>query len=184
VSGILQRAHETAAQITAQSRSEADDRLVAARQEAADIVQDAADRVKELDLETDRIWEERLRIVEDARELARQLLTLADSAAQRFPAEETESTEAVAQPEIAEIFNVAEPVAPPELDGAHEQTEAAVEPLEERAEPAEDAEELDERELDERELDEPELDEPELDDREATAIMPPVKPREEDDQPR
>jgi hypothetical protein len=174
VSGILQRAHETAAQITAQSRSEADDRLVAARQEAADIVQDAADRVKELDLETDRIWEERLRIVEDARELARQLLTLADSAAQRFPAEETESTEAVAQPEIAEIFNVAEPVAPPELDGAHEQTEAAVEPLEERAEPAEDAEELDERELDE----------PELDDREATAIMPPVKPREEDDQPR
>src|ERR1700758_953806 len=38
VSGILQRAHEAAAQITAQSRSEAEDRLEAARQEAAQIV--------------------------------------------------------------------------------------------------------------------------------------------------
>src|SRR4051794_39020356 len=36
VSGILKRAHETAAQITAQSRSEAEDRLEAARQEAAE----------------------------------------------------------------------------------------------------------------------------------------------------
>ena len=38
VSGILQRAHETAAQITSQSRSEAEDRLETARQEAAQIV--------------------------------------------------------------------------------------------------------------------------------------------------
>ena len=38
VSGILQRAHETAALITSQSRSEAEDRLEAARQEAAQIV--------------------------------------------------------------------------------------------------------------------------------------------------
>src|SRR5438270_4957074 len=66
VSGILQRAHEAAAQITAQSRSEAEDRLESARQEAVQITSDAEDRVKELDLETDRIWEERLRIVEDA----------------------------------------------------------------------------------------------------------------------
>src|ERR1700735_4025883 len=34
VSGILQRAHDTAAQITTQSRSEAEDRLEAARVEA------------------------------------------------------------------------------------------------------------------------------------------------------
>src|SRR6059036_2753028 len=34
ISGILQRAHETAAQITAQSRSDAEDRLDGARQEA------------------------------------------------------------------------------------------------------------------------------------------------------
>src|SRR5690242_13402340 len=85
VSGILQRAHETASRITAQSRSEAEDRLVAAREEAGQIVLRAEERVRELDAETDRIWGERHRIVEDTRELARELLTLTDSAADRFP---------------------------------------------------------------------------------------------------
>jgi DivIVA domain-containing protein len=85
VSGILQRAHETAEKITAHSRGEAEDRLEAARQEAARIVERAEDRVRELDAETDRIWAERHRIVEDTRELAGQLLTLTDSAAERFP---------------------------------------------------------------------------------------------------
>src|ERR1700747_2832448 len=64
VSGILQRAHDTATQITTQSRSEAEDRLEAARREAAQIVSGAQQRVRELDAETDRIWAERHRIVE------------------------------------------------------------------------------------------------------------------------
>ena len=70
ISGILQRAHDTAEQITAQSRSEAEDRLEAARQEAARITPRAEERVKDLDAETDRIWAERQQIVEDTRELA------------------------------------------------------------------------------------------------------------------
>jgi cell division septum initiation protein DivIVA len=88
VSGILQRAHETASEITAQSRSEAEDRLESARQEAERIVAAARTEVQELDAETDRVWAERQRIVEDARDLARQLLGLADSAAERFPADD------------------------------------------------------------------------------------------------
>ena len=87
VSGILQRAHETGSRITAQSRSEAEDRLETARQEAAQIITSAEQRVRELDAETDRIWAERQRIVEDTRELAGELLTLTDSAAHRFPAD-------------------------------------------------------------------------------------------------
>ena len=87
VSGILQRAHEAGAQITFQSRSEAEDRLEAARKEAAQIVTAAEERVRELDAETDRIWAERHRIVEDTRELAGELLALTDSAANSFPAE-------------------------------------------------------------------------------------------------
>jgi DivIVA domain-containing protein len=87
VSGILQRAHDTAERITAQSRSEAEDRLETARQEATQIIARAEDRVRELDAETDRIWAERQRIVEDTRELAGELLTLTDSAADRFPAD-------------------------------------------------------------------------------------------------
>ena len=86
ISGILQRAHDTAEQITAQSRSEAEDRLEEARLEAARITASAEQRLKELDAETDRIWAERQQIVEDTRELARQLTGLTDSAADRFPA--------------------------------------------------------------------------------------------------
>jgi hypothetical protein len=87
VSGILQRAHDTAIQITAQSRSEAEDRLETARREADQIISGAEERVRELDAETDRIWAERHRIVEDTRELARELLSITDTAAERFPAE-------------------------------------------------------------------------------------------------
>ena len=104
VSGILQRAHETAEQITSQSRVEAEDRLNTARREAEAVVVgarteadallvDAQRRLKELDAETDRIWEERHRIVEDARNLAAQLLSTAESAMERFPAAEDLSAE-------------------------------------------------------------------------------------------
>ena len=86
ISGILQRAHDTAEQITMQSRSEAEDRLEEARREAARITAAAEQRLKDLDAETDRIWAERQQIVEDTRELARQLTGLTDSAADRFPA--------------------------------------------------------------------------------------------------
>ena len=85
ISGILQRAHETAEQITAQSRSEAEDRLEQARLEAVQIAGAAEQRVRDLDADTDRIWLERQRIVADAEDLAAQLLTVARTAAERFP---------------------------------------------------------------------------------------------------
>jgi cell division septum initiation protein DivIVA len=87
ISGILQRAHETAEQITAQSRSEAEDRLEQARVEAAQIAEAAEQRVRDLDADTDRIWLERQRIVADAEDLAAQLQGLATTAAERFPAD-------------------------------------------------------------------------------------------------
>ena len=87
ISGILQRAHETAEQITAQSRSEAEDRLEQARLEAVQIAGAAEQRVRDLDADTDRIWLERQRIVADAEDLAAQLTALARTAAERFPAD-------------------------------------------------------------------------------------------------
>ena len=92
ITGILQRAHETAEQITAQSRSEAEDRLEQARREAAQVAGAAEERVRELDADTDRIWLERQRIVADAEELAGQLLALAKTAADRFPADSSAET--------------------------------------------------------------------------------------------
>jgi hypothetical protein len=95
VSSILQRAHETSGQIIAQSRREAEDRLQLAREEATEITAAAEQRVRDLDADTDRIWAERLRIVEDSRHLARELLALADAAAEQFPPADTGSIPAV-----------------------------------------------------------------------------------------
>jgi len=117
ISGILQRAHETAEQITTQSRREAEGRLVVARRESAQIVTSGEQRVKDLDAETDRIWAERLRIVEDARELAAQLLALADEAAARFPPAEDTTGEAGPERPSTALFD-AEVVEEDELDNS------------------------------------------------------------------
>ncbi|MFZ0090337.1 MAG: DivIVA domain-containing protein, partial [Solirubrobacteraceae bacterium] len=110
ISGILQRAHETAEQITAQSRVEAEDRLEQARVEAHHVAGAAEQRVRDLDVDTDRIWLERQRIVADAEDLAAQLLALARTAAERFP--EDPEADAEARPAGAE------PAAPAPLDDA------------------------------------------------------------------
>jgi uncharacterized protein with HEPN domain len=126
ISGILQRAHDTAEEITAQSRREGADRLEHARIEADEIVATAHQRVKDLDADTDRIWVERHRIVDDARELAQQLMLLADSAAERFPAveevpEAPEAGEATPEPQHApEPRAASEPEATPEPPDAPE----------------------------------------------------------------
>ena len=86
ISGILKRAHDTADEITARSRSEAEERLELARRESIEITSQAEQRVKELDAETERIWAERHSIVVDAHELARRLTEIAESALERFPA--------------------------------------------------------------------------------------------------
>jgi hypothetical protein len=86
ISGILQRAHDTADEVTARSRAEAEERLETARREALELTAAAERQVKDLDAETERIWAERHSIVTDAQELARRLTELAESALERFPA--------------------------------------------------------------------------------------------------
>jgi len=85
VSAVLRQAHETAAEIVATAKREAQEHREQAAREAAHVTAVAEQRVHELDLDTDRIWGERERIVADARDLARQLNQLADLAAERFP---------------------------------------------------------------------------------------------------
>ncbi len=88
ITGVLQRAHETAEKITAQSRMEAEDRLERARREGLTMIEAAERRVRELDADADRVWAERARIVADAEALSGQLLAVARDAAARFPDEE------------------------------------------------------------------------------------------------
>jgi cell division septum initiation protein DivIVA len=85
VTGILQSAHATADAITGQSQREAEDRVREATDVATDVTRRAEQRVRELDLDTEAILGERERIVDDARELARRLLELAQGALDRFP---------------------------------------------------------------------------------------------------
>lgn len=164
VSGILQRAHEAAAQITAQSRTDAEDRLVRARHEEAQITAGAKDRLKELDTETDRIWAERQRIVEDAQQLARQLLALAESAAERFPPAEEGGPEEAGKEPAGEL-----PVADPYLPAANN-GEAGYEDEPRAGEPSPD-----------EPLQFEPGDETQPFDGDATAIMPPIEPDERHD---
>jgi DivIVA domain-containing protein len=87
VADVLKQAHSTAEDIIASGRREAQELRDQAEREAAHVTAVAEQRVHELDLDTDRIWGERERIVADARDLARQLTQLADMAAERFPSD-------------------------------------------------------------------------------------------------
>lgn len=123
ISGILQRAHDTAEQITAQSRADAEDRLVAAREEALQITATAEQRVRDLDADTDRIWAERHRIVDDTKDLASQLLALAETAAERFPAaEEADAAAPVYDAESGPLDPVAQ--SPASVEPEHDENEA------------------------------------------------------------
>jgi cell division septum initiation protein DivIVA len=84
---ILQVAHEQAAVVTGRARAAAE-RVVAEAQSQANAITDAAQRqLNTLDSETDSVWRERARLIADVHKLADGLLSLAEHAADRFPAE-------------------------------------------------------------------------------------------------
>jgi DivIVA domain-containing protein len=90
--GILERAHETADEITARSRAQADDRLQWAEREARAAIAGATERVHELESDAERVWQERQALVDDVRRVAEELNHVADDAGVRFPAEPAEET--------------------------------------------------------------------------------------------
>jgi DivIVA domain-containing protein len=90
--GILERAHETADEITARSRAQADDRLQWAEREARDAIATGTERVHELEADADRVWQERQALIDDVNRIATELKAMADDAGVRFPAEPPEET--------------------------------------------------------------------------------------------
>jgi DivIVA domain-containing protein len=90
--GILERAHETADEITARSRVQADDRLQWAEREARDAIAAATERVHDLESDADRVWQERQVLVDDVNRIATELKAVADDAGVRFPVEPQEET--------------------------------------------------------------------------------------------
>jgi DivIVA domain-containing protein len=82
--GILQRAHETADDITARSRAQADARLQRAEREAEILRHDADEYAGQVIVDTRLLWDERQRLIEDIRQLADDVLGTADDAMERL----------------------------------------------------------------------------------------------------
>ena len=109
--GILERAHETADEITARSRAQADDRLQWAEREARQAIAAATERVHALEADAERVWDERQGLVDDVRRIAQELNAVADDAGVRFPVEPEEET--VALPEMPATAATPPPPPPP-----------------------------------------------------------------------
>jgi len=122
-SSILQRAHETAEEITGEASAEARHHLDAARQDAESLRREAESHARTLAHDSDSVWQERGALLDDMRRLADSLLEVADSASERIP-----QSPATAVREAAETARAkAEAPAEPEEDdgaaapmGAHE----------------------------------------------------------------
>jgi DivIVA domain-containing protein len=82
--GILQRAHETADEIAARSRAQADGRVQRAEREAEIIRREAEEYSEQVVSDTRLLWDERQRLIEDIRQLADEVLATADDAIDRL----------------------------------------------------------------------------------------------------
>jgi DivIVA domain-containing protein len=81
--GILQRAHETADEIAARSRAQAEGRIQRAEREADMLRQQADAYSEQVVVDTRILWEERQRLIQDIRQLADEVLATAEDAAER-----------------------------------------------------------------------------------------------------
>ena len=119
---ILKEAHETADGVLSRARGEADRMVREAREEAERTIASAEARVRQLAIDTDALWQDRMRLIDDSRAVAVSLTQIADEAADRFPPEEPEPAEeapaTVEQP--TEAFDVAEMLAAEENEPEEE----------------------------------------------------------------
>ena len=84
-SAILRVAHAQAAEITRRAQSQADRCIADAAANAVAMTEDAKRKLRQLDSETDAVWAERGRLIDDVRNVATGLFSLAEDAADRFP---------------------------------------------------------------------------------------------------
>src|SRR5215207_450586 len=81
--GILQRAHETADEIAARSRAQAEGRIQRAEREADLLRQQADSYSEQLVVDTRILWQERQRLIQEIRQLAEEVLATAEDASER-----------------------------------------------------------------------------------------------------
>jgi DivIVA domain-containing protein len=103
---ILQRAHETADEIAARSRSQAEGRIQRAEREAELTRQQADAYSSKIVVDTRALWDERQQLIEDIRQLADDVLSTAEHALERVSMPELiadEEPESDPDPSTAEV---------------------------------------------------------------------------------
>lgn len=136
--GILKEAHETADEVVRRAREEADRTVREAREEAERTIASANARARQVAIDTDALWQERLRLIDDAHATGVALTDLSDAAAARFPAEEesvvvAEPVDAEAEAEVeGEMEQPTEAIDVTAIWAAEDEAEAEAEPGEER----------------------------------------------------
>jgi cell division septum initiation protein DivIVA len=114
-SAILRVAHEQASEITRRARVEADRCVADAAANAVAMTEDAKRKLRQLDSETDAVWAERVRLIEDVRNVATSLFSLAEDACDRFPEDSDKggaTVSAPAQTPAAKAASMSAPRAP------------------------------------------------------------------------
>jgi cell division initiation protein len=99
--GILQRANETADELSARSRAQAEGRLQRAEREAELLKSEADKYAEQVAVDTRKLWSEREQLLEEVRRLADEVLATAEDAVERFKAPEAVAQE-LARQEAAE----------------------------------------------------------------------------------
>lgn len=84
---ILVVAHDQAHETARLAQEQADRRVAEATANAVAVTEEAKRQLRELDNETDAVWRERRRLIEDVRSTGSALVALATEAAERFPEE-------------------------------------------------------------------------------------------------
>jgi hypothetical protein len=80
-------AHDKAHETTRLAQEQADRCVADAASNAVALTEDAKRRLQSLDMETDTVWQERTRLLDDARAVGAALIALIDEAEARFPEE-------------------------------------------------------------------------------------------------
>jgi cell division septum initiation protein DivIVA len=86
--GILQTAHETAEEIVTRAREDSERMVREAREEAERTIATAQARARQIGIDTDGVWQERMRLIEDAQAVSAALAEVAETAVVRFPPDE------------------------------------------------------------------------------------------------
>jgi cell division septum initiation protein DivIVA len=97
---ILVVAHDQAHETTRLAQEQAERCVADAAANAVAMTEEAKKRLRDLDNETDAVWRERERLLEDVRVVSAALANLADQASARFPAAEPVAPAAMAFPAV------------------------------------------------------------------------------------